>query len=269
MNQNLTERQLREIEYHKAHADYWQPRKASLDYEIIQSPQRRWWNAYWFVYTQILQMDLTGKTVLVPGCGFGEDAILLATLGARVFAFDLSPDVLAVARSRAQQEGVEISFEQMPMESLAFPDNAFDLIFLCNILHHCDLPASLTELCRVCKPQATVVINEVYTHSLLQQVRESRLVDGWLYPHLIRLIYNGEKPYITADERKLTDRDLAVISQFVQGGRWEHFNCVVRRFTSDDVEPLAKLDRLALRLLQPVAGVLAGRVTYIGGVLKA
>ena len=48
------------------------------------------------------------KNVLVVGCGFGDDALYLAKLGANVCAFDLSPDSLSIARALAEREGLMV-----------------------------------------------------------------------------------------------------------------------------------------------------------------
>src|SRR5690242_1326450 len=89
----LTARQQREIEYHRNFAAKNADRvEAPVDLAIVeQQTGRKWWNAYWATYDRLLVRDLRGKQVLVPGCGFGDDAIRLTKLGAKVFAFDISP----------------------------------------------------------------------------------------------------------------------------------------------------------------------------------
>src|SRR5215467_15343225 len=42
----------------------------------------------------------TGRTALVVGCGFGDDAEFVASLGFSVVAFDISPTAIDGARSR-------------------------------------------------------------------------------------------------------------------------------------------------------------------------
>jgi SAM-dependent methyltransferase len=60
-------------------------------------------------------------SLLELGCGTGEDAIHLARLGARVLATDASPEMIHVARHKAERAGVadRIRFLATPMESLA------------------------------------------------------------------------------------------------------------------------------------------------------
>ncbi len=52
-------------------------------------------------------VDLTGVDAVVVGCGLGDDAAELARRGARVTAFDVSPEAVAWARRRFGDLGVD------------------------------------------------------------------------------------------------------------------------------------------------------------------
>src|SRR3954453_2094790 len=97
---SLTERQRREVDYHKEHAALLEANLRPLDYDVITSSARRWWNHYWDIWTFLISLQLEGKKVLVVGCGAGEDALRFAKLGAVVSAFDLSADMLALGIRR-------------------------------------------------------------------------------------------------------------------------------------------------------------------------
>ena len=58
-------------------------------------------------------------TVAVPGCGRGHDARLLARHGYRVFGFDFVPEVIRAARSRAERERADVTFEERDVFGLA------------------------------------------------------------------------------------------------------------------------------------------------------
>lgn len=79
----LTDRQQREIEYHREHA---KEHAARLDqpfsWDVLDRPSRRWWNPYWQMFSYLSGQNLKGKRALVVGCGFGDDALRLAKLGA-------------------------------------------------------------------------------------------------------------------------------------------------------------------------------------------
>lgn len=270
MNTELTERQQRELEYHREHARAHQRiLSAPFSWDILQDPGRRWWNAYWQMYAYLLTLDLEGKRVLVVGCGFGDDALRLAKLGAQVSAFDLSPDSLQIARALATREGLTIDFREMPAESMDYPDSSFDYILARDILHHVDVPLTMQEIRRVARPDALVVVNEIYSHSLTNRVRRSSWVEQRIYPRMRRLIYGPGKPYITEDERKLSESDLAEVKGVLRKPEFlMYFNFIVTRLVPDRVEFFAKLDQLLLRLLRPAGSLLAGRVLFSARVRK-
>ena len=101
------------------------------------------------MYDILLAKDLRNKTALVVGCGSGTDAIYLAKLGARVHAFDLSPDMISLAEFQAAREAVDVEFRIMSAEQLSYSDNTFDVILVRDILHHCEVDGVLAELIRV------------------------------------------------------------------------------------------------------------------------
>ena len=49
--------------------------------------------------------------VLVPGCGRGDDALYVATLGADVSGWDPAPSAIAAARAAAQGQGLPVTFD--------------------------------------------------------------------------------------------------------------------------------------------------------------
>lgn len=262
---NLTDRQRRELEYHREHAaKYREMVERPFDWSVFDRPGRKWWNAYWQMFTWLCEQDLKGQRVLVVGCGFGEDAIRLAKLGARVSAFDLSPDSLAIGRAIAQREGLDIDFQQMPAEALRYEDVSFDMILARDILHHVDIPATMRELQRVARPRALFVVDEIYSHSITEVVRRSGLVARVLYPRMQKLIYGTATPYITEDERKLSEADMAVITAPLEPPLLrKYFNFVVTRLVPDRFDSVAKIDRMILRAAGGLGKVLAGRVLFV------
>jgi ubiquinone/menaquinone biosynthesis C-methylase UbiE len=268
--ENLTERQARELEYHREHAK----QKTTLltrpfSYEVMESEHRRWWNGYWSMYSFLRELPVAGKKVLVVGCGFGDDALRLAKWGADVYAFDLSPESLEIARALAEREGLQIDFRQMPAERLAYESNFFDYVVACDILHHVEIPQAMAELVRVSKDQAMFVINELYSHSFTDKVRHSNLVEKKLYPAMQSFIYQNSKPYITEDERKLTERDMQqVLQPFSQIVFKKYFYLFVTRVFPDKYKVLGQIDRTLMRLLHPFGSWLAGRIMFAGIIKK-
>jgi ubiquinone/menaquinone biosynthesis C-methylase UbiE len=210
---SLTERQSRELDYHKHHAQEHHDEFTEVKFDVLNLKERRWWNAYWEMYHLFRTADLSKSRVLVVGCGAGHDALYLAKLRASVYAFDLSPDLLELGRQNAMRYGLTIDFQQMPAEKLRYADDFFDMVLVVDILHHCEVEQALHELRRVSKPNATWVINEIYTHSVVQKIRDSTYAKR-IYPFISRIIYSG-RPYITEDERKLDEKDLRILKTFM------------------------------------------------------
>ena len=264
----LTERQQREVDYHEEHARELARDYDRIDYELVTAPRRRWWNQAWSMYDELLRATLPGKRALVVGCGFGDDCFRLAKAGAEVHGFDLSPALLAVGRSVARREGLAIEFREMPAERLDYPDDHFDLIVARDILHHVEIPAALAELRRVARPGARMLVNEVYTHSAVDRVRHSRFVREVLYERMVRLVYGERRPYITADERKMDERDMQLVREALHVDFERHFDFLVNRVLPSHVTAFNVVDYLLLNAAPPLARRLGGRAMLAGVVRK-
>lgn len=265
----LTVRQQRELDYHKTYADENREKlNEPFNFDVIEDSPRRWWNQYWAMYTYLLGKNLKGKNVLVVGCGFGEDALILAKAGANVKAFDLSPESIDIARINAANENLNIEFKQMVAEKLDYEDNTFDIVVARDILHHVEIPLAYSEILRVSRSGAFICINEVYSHSVTHKIRYSDFVDKWLYPKMAEFIYRGRNPYITEDEEKLTEKEVNVLTESM--GEVEikkYFNAIVTRIIPEKFVVLSQADRMFLKIISPIAHLFGSRV-LIGGVIS-
>lgn len=265
----LTDRQQRELDYHREHAaSFADEALRPVAEDVIVSTARRPWNAYWSMYDRLLASELAGKAVLVLGCGFGDDAIRIARLGAQVAACDLSPESLAIARERARRAEVEIAFAAMPAEALTYADDSFDAIVFVDILHHVDIAATMAEVARVLKPGARVIGDELYTHSRLQAIRECGPVHRLLYPLMRGWIYDGEKPYITEDEHKIDEHEFALVTARLTHLETDWFNILEGRLYPSRMVWASRLERGALRPFARLAPYMAGRVVFSGRLAK-
>jgi 2-polyprenyl-3-methyl-5-hydroxy-6-metoxy-1,4-benzoquinol methylase len=93
-----------------------------------------------------------GRSVLDVGTGTGRAAIALARRGAIVTGLDASNEMLAVARVRAAETCVAVTFVSGDAHGLAFEDQSFDSVVCLRVLMHTpDWRQSLGELCRVAR----------------------------------------------------------------------------------------------------------------------
>ena len=88
-----------------------------------------------------------GKSVLDAGTGFGRFASLLASLTAKVYAVDISIDMIEIARSRNTDMSESIiSWQRGDVEKLPFRDESSDAVVCMETLMHLpDPPTAVKE----------------------------------------------------------------------------------------------------------------------------
>ena len=100
-----------------------------------------------------------GTKVLDVAAGTGNASIPAAQAGADVTASDLTPELLAAGRARAEAEGLTLSWVEADAEDLPFEDESFDVVMSCIgamfAPHHQDVA---DELVRVCRPGGTIAL---------------------------------------------------------------------------------------------------------------
>jgi len=105
-----------------------------------------------------------GERALDVGCGTGTLALdVQRRVGAAGFVAGIDPGAqqIAYARAKAARRNAPIAFQIGVIEQLAFPDQAFDVVFSTLMMHH--LPSGtkrqgLAEIARVLKPEGRLVI---------------------------------------------------------------------------------------------------------------
>jgi ubiquinone/menaquinone biosynthesis C-methylase UbiE len=101
--------------------------------------------------------EVAGQTVLDVGTGTGRAALLLAAAGALVTGVDASEKMLAVARQRAVEQGVQLRFLVGDAHALEFADRSFDVVVSLRVLMHTpEWRRCLAELCRVARRRVVV-----------------------------------------------------------------------------------------------------------------
>ena len=109
----------------------------------------------------------SGETLLDVGCGTGGVTIpakIQVGENGSAAGIDPAPEMIAVARRKAKQAGIEIDFRVGVIESLPFPDGAFDVVTSSLMMHH--LPEhvqvkGLAEIWRALKPGGRILIADM------------------------------------------------------------------------------------------------------------
>jgi ubiquinone/menaquinone biosynthesis C-methylase UbiE len=112
--------------------------------------------------------DAAGKDVLDAGCGTGRYALRLAQAGARVCGLDGCEEMLAVARRKAAEAGLEIDLRLGDVTHLPYPDACFDIaICALTLCHVADIRGAVAELARVLRPGGRLVVSDFHPFCLL------------------------------------------------------------------------------------------------------
>lgn len=100
-----------------------------------------------------------GMDMLDVATGTGNVAIPAAERGARVSGLDLTPQLLEVARERAEQAGVQVSWLEGDAEQLPFADGSFDRVSSCfGVIFAPRHRVAASELVRVTRPGGRVAV---------------------------------------------------------------------------------------------------------------
>ncbi len=103
-----------------------------------------------------------GYLILDAGCGTGNFSIKLSKMGCHVTGIDISPDMLAIARLKANCLFLPIDFIAMDMDRLNLPDNCFDGVFSMAAWEFiCEPDKAFAELYRVLKPGGKLLIGTI------------------------------------------------------------------------------------------------------------
>jgi SAM-dependent methyltransferase len=105
----------------------------------------------------VAEVGVEGLDVLDVATGHGATAIAATRAGGRVTGLDLTPELLAIARHRADAAGVRVDWVEADMTAMPFPDRSFDRVLSTfGAMVAPDPRAMAAELVRVCRPGGVI-----------------------------------------------------------------------------------------------------------------
>jgi SAM-dependent methyltransferase len=99
--------------------------------------------------------------VLDAGCGTGENALLVASLGLPVFGFDVAETALAMARKKAADRGIAVEFVSADALRLERLGRMFETVLACGLFHTFEgdeRPGYVASLASVTKHDGTLYV---------------------------------------------------------------------------------------------------------------
>lgn len=119
-------------------------------------------------YHRFLLKQLPNRcsSVLDIGCGTGEFSRLLAKRADKVYAIDLSPKTIEIAKDRSQQHA-NIDFQVGDILQWKFPIEQFDAIVSIATIHHLPVETLLSDLKSALKPGGKLVILDLLEYENL------------------------------------------------------------------------------------------------------
>lgn len=165
------------VSYHSKLAESWSSRYSSAEFRSrIQ------------VFAKAIEeSSASGQHWLDAGCGTGELAELLQSLGRKVSAIDASPEMIKHCKVPATVAHIE---------HLPYPDQNFDGIVCSSVLEYLESPPlALREFHRVLKPDSTLLVSVPNSSSVLRvlQARSFSLIRMPRYMEYSRNAYSADK----------------------------------------------------------------------------
>ena len=127
------------------HCLYWEEDKPSADF---------------IAAFNLLELP-AASSILDIGCGTGLEACWMAAAGMRVNGIDISHTAIELARQRARQLRLNVSFQQADALAQPFADDSFSLATDRGCLHlipHAKWPDYATEVARLLQPGASLLL---------------------------------------------------------------------------------------------------------------
>jgi ubiquinone/menaquinone biosynthesis C-methylase UbiE len=191
--------------------------------------------------------SLAGLRVLELGCGSGDLTLQLLDAGADLTALDLSPAMVARARTRVERFVPQASVDLVtgPAEDTGLPEDSFDVVVGKWILHHVDTARVAAEIARVLRPGGRAVFIENSGRNPVLALARRHVVGRWGIPRLGTL---DEHPLVRADYDVFRASFASVALFYPDFHFLQLFDRQVLRYRHPRISDLiARVDRLVYR----------------------
>ncbi|QWF77692.1 class I SAM-dependent methyltransferase [Amycolatopsis sp. CA-230715] len=122
----------------------------------MHSTENPYWNTNVARHPSILRAVPGGcRDALDVGCGDGLLARKLATRAERVTGIDSSPEMIALARERADPA---VTFVEGDFLAAPLPRESYDFVCSVATIHHLDFEAALVRMRELLRPGGTLVV---------------------------------------------------------------------------------------------------------------
>jgi ubiquinone/menaquinone biosynthesis C-methylase UbiE len=162
------------------------------------------------LYRRRVSEEARSRRVLEYGCGTGSLAFGLTGEAKQVIGIDISDVAIRQARRAAALRGLKnVEFVVDNAEAMHFPDKHVDVVVGSGIVHHLDIPKSMSEVRRVLNEGGIAIFAEPLAHNA---------VLNW---------YRNRTPELrSADEHPLTITDLRGMARGFSSTKLTYFGLV-------------------------------------------
>jgi ubiquinone/menaquinone biosynthesis C-methylase UbiE len=192
------------------------------------------------LYGKRVSEEARSRRVLEYGCGTGSLAFGLTAVAEQVIGIDISDVAIEQACRAAGVHGLKNAiFMVNNAEAMQLPDEHVDVVVGSGIVHHLDIPKSMSEVRRVLKKGGIAIFAEPMAHNPVLK---------W---------YRHRTPELrSADERPLTVDDLRGMARGFSATKLTYFGLVAPILGLFSTDP--KCDSLITRLTWWLDRVLCG-----------
>ena len=143
----------------------------------------------WKHKMNLIQQQITDKTVLDAGCGVGYNAFYFSEKAKLIFALDINEDNLNTAIEKYPAKNIRLFLGNL--ENMPFLDSTFDVVYSIDVIEHLPNPKQfISEAYRVLKPDGKLIIITPNSKNLSAQL--SKVITYEMQSKLLNKLLQGD-----------------------------------------------------------------------------